>query len=180
MRNLIQFWKTVIPLNYKKRVYEIPDTCCHCDIKLVDFDMVKDKFTEILKIDEGHKLRSVDAIGLLKKHTLCLIEMKGHDGETDKSIFVKQKITETIPKFVDSIFILISILGYFKAKRKRYYTILHPKQLKISPYLVVNYEAKDLVPIRFALQGELNIKMSSRIQTPIQLINCEGLDEIFS
>ena len=179
-KKVINFWKTVIPLNFKVRVHALPESCCYNNIEVVNFDKVKDKFTEIVHIGEGNKLKSVDAIKIHKKNDLCLTEFKGHGGQGNKLSFTKDKINETIPKIVDSVCVLIAILGYFKAKRKWYYTILHPKELKITPYLVLNYEAKDLIPIKLALQAELNFRISARIETPIHLINCEDFERIFS
>lgn len=179
IKKIITYWETKIRFNFKVPLHKIDDRCCNSNIKVIDFDRVKDEFSADIKTDNA-KLKSVDLVKYHKrKNSLCLIEMKGHDGGSDKLEFIQQKIEETIPKIIDSIILLTAIMGYHRAKRKWYFTFVNPKQLQIIPYILVNYSDADLVPLIAATKDQRSIKLSGRIQQSIQLINCDGFENLF-
>lgn len=184
IQDLISFWENNVPFNIKKKIGELKDTCCQTmAVNVLDFDATKDKFLELIGYPENIKPNSVDAIFYhRKKQALCFLEMKGQSEkeESDRVLFVKEKIEECIPKFIDSVYVLISALGYYKVGHGLYPTMLHPKKLRISPFIIINLKEIDLAPIRTLLTPQLNIKLCSRIQTPINLITCEDIDILFA
>jgi hypothetical protein len=179
--HLIKFWKEQVPINFKERVDRIPNTCCPINLRVTDFDKVKDEFSKIFGIVGTNKLSSVDAITLDKNNNLCLLEMKGYNWKNSKNKVdvIMQKILDSIPKFVDSVYLLICVLGYYDIPQKWYHIVVHTKKIKITPYLVIDCSYQDLVNLQRAAAPQLNQKLSSRITHPIQLINCQELERFF-
>jgi hypothetical protein len=183
MINIINFLKTT-PYYLIKPVKDIKCSCCpNCEIMALDFDTVKDQFFEYLKIDD-YKLCSVDGI-LFDKHrrAFCIFDMKRYNplsGLTEIE-YVGKELKKMSNKIVDSIYILSAIMGYYGLDKEHYPILLHPKKLKIFPYMVVNLKSsQEILNVSLALQKELRISLSKRIEENIMLINCEQFEYAFS
>ena len=83
-------------------------------------------------------------------------------------------------KIVDSLLILIAFLGYYAIDKTFYKVLLHPKQMPINSYMVINVRSQDLIGHRLALQDKLRISLSSRIEGNLGLISCEEFEQQFS
>lgn len=184
---LIEFWKTKVPLhlNPPKTTFKSLGGCDNSQV--TPFDLVKDKFSELLNIDESRKLTSVDVIKLNREQDLCLIEVKlinleaeAHENGIKPIEVLEKRIREAIAKFSDSVSLLISIMGYYKMPIELYKVVLSPKPLKIIPYVLISCNNRQLETFKVAIKHILNIKLSARIQNPIKLINCYEYDQIFN
>ena len=184
VKKLIKFFSTT-PYYYIKKVCDIEHSCLkNCSIEVLDFDLVKDDFFKNeLQIGESKKLSSVDGIFYnTKGERLCLFDMKRYNKLNNQSEkeFIEQELSKMPKKIVDSLLILIAFLGYYAIDKTFYKVLLHPKQMPINSYMVINVRSQDLIGHRLALQDKLRISLSSRIEGNLGLISCEEFEQQFS
>ncbi len=95
--------------------------------------------------------------------------------------YVGQVLKKMPNKIIDSMYILLALMGYYGLAKEHYPMLLHPKKLKIFPYMVVNLKSsQEILNVSLALQNELRISLSKRIEENIMLINCEQFEYAFS
>lgn len=185
LKHIAHFIKYQTPYYFTAPVKDIAHSCFkNCTLEVLDFDKVKDSFLTNLKIKDSCKLCSVDGIFFDKKNnSLCIFDMKRFNSmyELTAEEYLRPELKDMSKKIVDTLYLFCAILGYYGINKSNYFTILHPSQLKIKPYLVVNVESsRDIEMLRLALLNELKISLSRRIEENIQLINCKEFEDAFS
>jgi|GEM_PF-4088905 len=185
LKDIVKFIRDSTPYYFMEPVKDIKHSCFkNCELRVLDFDKVKDTFTKDIGIQEECKLCSVDGIFFdQRNNSLCIFDMKRFNSfyELTAETYLLNELRDMSKKIVDSLYLLCALLGYYGIEKNNYYTILHPTQLRIKPYLVVNVKSsQDIIMLRMALQNELKISLSRRIEKNINLISCDEFESAFS
>jgi len=165
----------------EKELKQICSSCCpNVSFRVIDFDLVKDKFSETLLIKACDRLNSVDAI-MFKTDELYLIEMKKYDstGSLKLDDFIKNRILKFHKKIVDTVFILLGLIGYYDMDKDFYTYFLNPSKLKIKPILLCNFSSQDFTKADIILLPFKNISITNRIDSNILFMTCEMFSNKF-
>lgn len=158
-----------------KELKTISTSCCsNISTRAIDFDQVKDRFSEVLQINKVNMLKSVDAL-VLKNDTLYLIEMKKYDstGSLTLEEFTLNRFEKFKNKIIDSIFILWGLVGYYNIDKNFYSYFLDPTKLKIKTVFLCNYSAQDYLKINTLLLPFKEISITNRVDKNIKFLTCE-------
>jgi len=185
LKRVIIFLRDKTPLYILKKVKDIDHSCCSdCEKEVLDFDAIKDEFTRSLGIREDRKLCSVDGVVFNKRdNSIYIFDMNRYNpmGALSLEDYISKELKDMPKKIYDTLYLLTAILGYYKIDQSLYFFLLHPLQIRIKPFLLVNVKkSEDMVGLRLALQNELNISLSNRIEKNISLINCEEFEKALS
>lgn len=178
----------------EKELSRIKYTCCY-DIQIEVFDF--DKITERICTNLGISLlRSVDALYLsCKNNTLFLMEMKRYSDTIslkdfiikhfftdicEEGITIRKNNGECTSKIIDSIYILLYIIGNSNLGEDFYKYFMNPTKLKIAPLLVINLEDEDYVSMAMASLDKVDISITKRIEGYVEIINCSNLHKLLN
>ena len=185
LKHIAYFIKYHTPYYFITPVKDIKHSCFeNCEVEVLDFDKVKDTFLNDLKINDSCKLCSVDGVFFdNRNNSVCVFDMKRFNPlyELTAEEYIKPELKNLSKKVVDTLYLFCAILGYYNIDKSNYYTLLHPSQLRIKPYLVVNVKSsQDIEILRLAFLNDLKISLSRRIEENIQMINCQEFEDAFS
>jgi len=169
---------------HEKEIKDISSTCCPTStVKVLDFDRVKDDFSKLIGLKDHEKLKSMDTIFFsVHNDILYLIEMKRYDpvnSTLSVQDFVNQYLTKLPNKMMDTIFILLSIMGYFGITKAFYSYFLNPDKLNIHSFLLTDLPDRDLLPLTLANLDKLNISLTRRVNSEIFSLNCNSFNSRF-
>jgi hypothetical protein len=168
---------------FEKELGVIPHSSCPTSIiRVLDFDAVKDRFSVELRMSS---LKSVDAIYFSNtRDEIYLIEMKRYvaGGLHSCVDYVKSHLGPNgLPnKIIDSIFILLGIMGYYQIDKSFYSFFLDPSKLKIKCLLLVDFSSSDLLALTLASQHKHNISLTKKVESEIGVINCSAFQRHFA
>jgi len=174
INNLNRFINLLIKHSYhhEDEIQNIASTCCHSTVRVIDFDRIKDSFFVVLGIPK--KLKSVDCIKVSAANdTLYFIEMKSYTPGgtlTLNNWFVDR--LECIPKkIIDSMFIILSFIGYYSSSKCLYKYFLNIDKLKTESIFLTDLTSTQLLSLTLAHQDKLGISLTKRIAPPIIPMN---------
>ncbi len=165
----------------------IPCTCCsNSSLNVLDFDKIKDDLSMKLGINDANKLQSMDAI-LLKGKKLSLVEMKSYrnyssnptnSGKTIQDFINHYLSPSEIPsKKVDTLLLLLGVLGYYKAPKHLFNFLLNKSGAEIKSFFLTDATAVEMTRLVLAT---LPITVSTkRVHAAISIINCNDLGRFF-
>jgi hypothetical protein len=174
INNLKAFIKILIKQSYhhEDEIKNIPFTCCHSTVRVIDFDRIKDSFFTALAIPK--RLKSVDCIKVnTANNILYFIEMKSYTPGGTLTLndwFVNR--LECIPnKIIDSMFIILSFIGYYSSSKGLFKYFLNIDRLKTESIFLTDLNSIDLLSLTLAHQDKLGISLTKRITPPIVPMN---------
>ena len=161
--------------NHRLMLRDAPDTCCQeCDLEVHNFDEVKKAFFGELMI-EGYSLKSVDFIYIpTQRDELHLIEMKRKPATVGCRDFVRQHLEFGAfrAKCVDSLFVILGLVGFNGTAKTFYNYFFNRKKLKIRSFFLSNFTDEEFLNITLASLENLNITLTNQIDPEITILNC--------
>ena len=158
--------------HYEDEIQNIPSTCCQSSITVIDFDKIKDTFFAVLVI--AKKLKSVDCIKInTSNNTLYFIEMKSYNpgGRLSLNDWFVDRLQCIPNKIIDSMFIILSFIGYYSSSKGLYKYFLNIDRLKTESIFLTDLSSVDLLSLQLANQDKLGISFTKRIASPIVPMN---------
>ncbi len=163
----------------EKKLADIPDSlCCKKDeTLLLDFDLIKKKFCNEIKIQE---LKSCDTLLFNTEfNELIFFEIKTKSQNIECYEYVRQKMKELPNKMVDSLLILFGIAYQHNMTKDFLHHFLNPKKIKIHAFILCNADEMNYKQIQDAtldLRQETNIEISN-IFNKVDILNCSAFAE---
>jgi len=164
-------------LYLNKELRRIPSTCCsNLTTDVLDFDLIKDTFYTNIGLSQNDKLKSADVLKIIpSQNKIVLIEMKKYDITGGYSIveFIKNRIDGFQNKIIDSVFIILGIVGFYNIDPAFYNYFFNPTDFKIKAVFVSNISYKAYVAADIASLPSHKISISRRIDNNISFLTCE-------
>jgi len=168
-------------LYIEKELKDFDDTTCpHSNLKFIAFDEVKDNVCKIFGIPKNYS--SVDLVFLNNsKNTIYLIEMKRFDSTGSLSLrdFIEERMKCMSKKTIETMFVLLIIMGYYNIEKSFYHYFLNKRTLKIKSCILTNMSDVEYVTYNLAYQDKFNITLSGKntncMESEIKIINCNSL-----
>jgi|GEM_PF-3760653 len=156
-----------------------PDKCCDgVTATVLNFDSIKNSFCQELNIA---RLGSVDALYLSQdKKKLFLIEMKHKNSTKTIQKWVTNQLSpgEIQKQIIESIFLILGIIGWNKGRKEFYTYFLDNRDVKIDAVFVCNCSLRELVGLQ-----QMNLSYRTFRYTNVvgnfEWHNCDTIKDFF-
>jgi hypothetical protein len=171
------------PYNHENELRNIACSCCmSSELRVIDFDLVKDSFSADNGIEDHMKLKSADVLHFYTAgNYLAFIEMKRFYEENELLFdFLVNKLLEMPGKIVDSILIFSTLLSIYSTDNILKAEFIHPERIPVRSFLLCNASDIELVPLMLSLQDRMNIQIGRRCNNTIGILSCEQFELHFN
>ena len=157
-----------------------PDTCCSkITTDVLNFDKTKELFCNEIKI--GHCC-SVDALYLsMDKSKLYLIEMKKKNSTKNINDYIANyfKTKETPKKIIESIILILGIIGYYDIGKTFYNYILDKNKVRMKAIFLCDCTERELTLLTISSLDQRDFNHTDIINGKVGVYNCQSIQTFF-
>ena len=157
-------------------------SCPSTTINVLDFEEIKKKFCDKIGLPNA-QCCSCDALLISKKKDeMNLIEMKRISANITDECFIEQQGPIIANQFIDSILLILSLVGYYKIDEQFYSYFFNRARFKKKYWLLSNFSNDQLITSTLINFNRLGIAVATKgfYKEEIGIISCETFNTQFA